>query len=154
MAEKKNVNAETVAEVAAEKVEIEKSQFDKILSDFEAMKAKIAEIEKKADNSTAKTEKQRKLDDERKMIEAVVQANKEAEELVEIYVDVGSMRSNENLEVNANGKQYIIPKGQTVKVPKLVKEIIENSKTQQERALGLQAKKAKEALKAENEGGI
>ena len=86
------------------------------------------------------------------MLEIVNKANERGAEMVEMHIDKGSLKSNKNLELNINGVQTIIPKGQTVTIPRKVAAIIENSEKQQAIALGIQAERAKEAedaIKAE-----
>lgn len=146
MATEKKVSEKAVE---SEKVEIDKAQLDSILAQQEEMKATIALLTKNAGDDTKKLEAADKLKaEESKLLELVEKANKEAEELVETHIDLGSLKSNKNLELNINGVQSIIPKGQTVKIPKKAKEIIDNAKKQQAIALGIQEKRAEEAAKA------
>ena len=146
---------EVVNEVATEKVEIDKTILDKILADNEEMKAEILKIKKDSESaSKIVSTEQRKIAEEQRLIELTKAANAEAAEEVEAYVDLGAIKSNKNIEMSINGKQYIIPKGQKVMIPKAVKEGIENSKIQQSFAFGVQRKYADEANKAEKVGRI
>jgi hypothetical protein len=145
----------TESSAETETVTIPKSQLEEILAKFDEQQAQIDKLTANAAaESKTKTAEERKLEEEKKLLEVVNQANAEAEEEVEIHVDMGSLRSNKNLEVGINGTQMIIPKGQNIKVQKRVAEVIENSKKQRDISLGLQAEKAKEAEEAEAAGGI
>lgn len=132
-----------------EKVEIDKAQLDNILAQQEEMKATIALLTKQTHRDAEKLEAEdRNKTEEKRLLQLVKKANEEAEKLVEAHIDMGSLKSNKNLELNINGVQSIIPKGQTIKIPKKAKEIIDNAKEQQKIALGIQSKRAKEAEKA------
>lgn len=132
--------------VESEKIEIDKSQLDNILAQQEEMKATIALLTKQTQRDAEKLEADdRNKAEEKRLLQLVKKANDEAEEIVEAHIDMGSLKSNKNLELNINGVQSIIPKGQTVKIPKKAKEIIDNAKEQQSIALGIQSKRAKEA---------
>lgn len=138
-----------VSTAESEKVEIDKAQLDSILAQQEEMRATIALLTKQAGKDAKKLEADDRVKaEESRLIELVEQANREAEELVEVHIDMGSLKSNKNLELNINGVQSIIPKGQTVTIPKKAKEIIDNAKKQQAIALGIQDKRAEEAAKA------
>lgn len=144
MATEKKVNA-----AESEKVEIDKAQLESILAQQEEMRATIALLTKQAGKDAKKLEADDRVKaEESRLLELVEQANREAEELVEVHIDMGSLKSNKNLELNINGVQSIIPKGQTVTIPKKAKEIIDNAKQQQAIALGIQDKRAEEAAKA------
>lgn len=56
----------------------------------------------------------------------------EANELVNIRLPKGSPKEDQNFYVAINGKSYLIPKGQTVQVPRFVKDEIERSQRAQE----------------------
>lgn len=138
-----------VSTAESEKVEIDKAQLESILAQQEEMRATIALLTKQAGKDAKKLEADDRVKaEESRLIELVEQANREAEELVEVHIDMGSLKSNKNLELNINGVQSIIPKGQTVTIPKKAKEIIDNAKKQQAIALGIQDKRAEEAAKA------
>lgn len=138
-----------VSTAESEKVEIDKAQLESILAQQEEMRATIALLTKQAGKDAKKLEADDRMKaEESRLIELVEQANREAEELVEVHIDMGSLKSNKNLELNINGVQSIIPKGQTVTIPKKAKEIIDNAKKQQAIALGIQYKRAEEAAKA------
>lgn len=142
-------NEKKVSTAESEKVEIDKAQLDSILAQQEEMRATIALLTKQAGKDAKKLEADDRVKaEESRLIELVEQANREAEELVEVHIDMGSLKSNKNLELNINGVQSIIPKGQTVTIPKKAKEIIDNAKKQQAIALGIQDKRAEEAAKA------
>lgn len=150
MATEKKVNTEE-----SEKVEIDKAQLDSILAQQEEMRATIALLTKQAGKDAKKLEADDRVKaEESRLLELVEQANREAEELVEVHIDLGSLKSNKNLELNINGVQSIIPKGQTVTIPKKAKEIIDNAKQQQAIALGIQRKRAEEAAQAMKEEKI
>lgn len=138
-----------VSTAESEKVEIDKAQLESILAQQEEIRATIALLTKQAGKDAKKLEADDRVKaEESRLIELVEQANREAEELVEVHIDMGSLKSNKNLELNINGVQSIIPKGQTVTIPKKAKEIIDNAKKQQAIALGIQDKRAEEAAKA------
>lgn len=143
---KKITDEETVL---SEKVEIDKTQLDAILAQQEEMKATIALLTKQAEKDQKKivAEDRAKAEEER-LLKIVNDANAKGAEMVEIHIDMGSLKSNKNLELNINGVQSIIPKGQTVTIPRKAAAIIDNSKKQQAIALGMQEKKSKEAEKA------
>lgn len=143
----------TAEKKTAQTVEVDKEKLDAILAGYDEMKSKLEKLEKKTP-STMEVIEQRKIEREQEILEKVRKANAEAEQEVEIYIDAGSLRSNKNLELNINGNQYTIPKGQLVKVSKAVADIIENSKIQHALALGVQEAKAKEAQRAIEAGMI
>lgn len=148
-------NTPETTNVAEEKIEIDKTLLEKILADNEEMKAEISKIKKDSEAaSKIVSAEQRKIEEEQRLIELTKAANAAADEEVEVYVDLGSLKSNKNIEPSINGKQYIIPRGENITVPKAVKEIIENSKLQQARSLGIQDKYAKEAAEAVEAGRI
>ncbi len=157
--EKVTALAENSAEVtensANESIEIPKVQLDEILKNYEDMKNQVALLTKQtAENSSRIDSKSLKLEEERQLLALVKQANAEGEELVEVHIDSGAIRSNKNAEVSINGVQTIIPKGQTVKIKRSLKEIIDNSEKQKNIALGLQEERNTEYKTAEAQGAF
>lgn len=149
------VTAEETAltEGSTETVTLSKEQLDTILAQLEETNKKVEELTEQASKQPA-TKQEIQQANERKLLEQIERANSDSEEPVEVYIDKGSLKSNKNLEVNACGRQFIIPKGQTVKVPKYVKEVIDNADKQMEEALHLQDQRAEEAQKAIEEGRL
>ena len=135
-------NAQTAAE---ETVTLSKAAFEELLADVKLMKDKLANEERLRGASNEK------LLAEQAELERVQRENEKAMELVDIHVELGSMRGNKNIEVSLNGKQYLIPRGQTVQVPRCVAEIVENAKVQRDAALGLQDRRAAEFAREELE---
>lgn len=142
-----------VTEGSTELVTLSKAQLDIILAQLEETNKKVEELTEQASKQPA-TKQEIQQANERKLLEQIERANSDSEEQVEVYIDKGSLKSNKNLEVNACGRQFIIPKGQTVKVPKYVKEVIDNADKQMEEALHLQDQRAEEAQKAIEEGRL
>lgn len=142
-----------VTEGSTETVTLSKEQLDTILAQLEETNKKVEELTEQASKQPA-TKQEIQQANERKLLEQIERANSDSEEQVEVYIDKGSLKSNKNLEVNACGRQFIIPKGQTVKVPKYVKEVIDNADKQMEEALHLQDQRAEEAQKAIEEGRL
>lgn len=143
--------AETAPEeaVSEEKtVTLPQAQLDAIMADLTLMKQKLASEEREK----SVTDKQRAR--EKAMIAQTEKANAEAEEEVDYYVDLGAMRSNKNVEVSINGKQYIVPRGVPVRVPRAVKEVIENAIRQREVSLGMQEEKSAVFEKANVTGAL
>lgn len=138
---------------STEQVTISKAQLDTILAQLEETNRKVEELTEQANKQPA-TKQEIQQAKENELLEQIEKANADSEELVEVYIDKGSLKSNKNLEVNACGKQFIIPKGQTVKVPKYVKEVIDNADKQMDEALHLQDQRAEEAQKAIDEGKL
>ena len=56
------------------------------------------------------------------MSESKVKSEAKTEELVEVYVPKGSPKDDPNLFVGINGKNWLLPKGKTSKVPAYVAE--------------------------------
>lgn len=142
-----------ITEGSTETVTLSKAQLDAILAQLEETNKKVEELTEQASKQPA-TKQEIQQANERKLLEQIERANSDSEEQVEVYIDKGSLKSNKNLEVNACGRQFIIPKGQTVKVPKYVKEVIDNADKQMEEALHLQDQRAEEAQKAIEEGRL
>lgn len=154
MATKKaTVETLNITDENTEQVTIPKAQLDEIMAQLDANNKKIEELAEQANNQGA-TKQAIEETKERELLSQIEEANSNSEELVDVYIDKGSLKSNKNLEVNACGKQFVIPKGKTVKVPKFVKEVIDNADKQMEEALHLQEQRAEEAEKAMNEGGL
>lgn len=136
-----------------EQVTIPKAQLDAIMAQLDETNKKVEELTEQAEKKPA-TKQEIEYAKEKELLAQIEKANADSEELVDVYIDKGSLKSNKNLEVNACGRQFIIPKSQTVKVPRFVKEVIDNSEKQMNDALHLQDKRAEEAEKAINEGGL
>lgn len=127
------------AQAAEETVTISKAQFDELLADMALFKQKYAEQQERL-KSADETRRERE-EEESRLIE---EANKRAEELVDYHVELGSLRGNQNVEVGINGVQFIIPRGETVRIPRKVVEVLENARAQRAVAYGLQDKRKKE----------
>lgn len=151
MAVKKEISDEV--EVSETTVKIQKEQLEQLMNDYDDMKNQIAVLTKQAaENDSLRSSKENKLEEERKLLELVKKANAEGEELVDLHIDRGALRSNKNAEVSINGIQTIIPKGETVKVKRCLKEIIDNSEKQCDIARGLQEEHNAEYMTAEAQG--
>ena len=129
-------------------VTISRAEFDALMTDMKLMKEKLVSEERQGRISDKKRER------EEAMIAQTEAANKAAEELVDYYVDLGSLRSNKNIEVSINGKQYIIPRGKPVRIPRKVKEVVENALKQRAEAFGIQDAKKADFEKAEASGKL
>lgn len=144
---KRTENAEAAAEaVTKETVEIDADE-------LKAMKAQLALLTQKLANE----ERQRGVKDMEVEKEEEAARNAQARyeksmELVDYYIDKGSIMSNKNVEVSINGYQYVVPKGEHVKIPRCVAEAIDNSIEQRELAYGLQEKRNAEFLEADEKG--
>lgn len=144
-AEQTATAAENEMTAAEETVTLSKAAFEELLADVKLMKDKLANEERLRGVSNEK------LLAEQAELERVQRENEKAMELVDIHVDLGNMRGSKNIEVSLNGKQYLIPRGQTVQVPRCVAEIVENAKKQKDAALGLQDRRAAELARQELE---
>lgn len=144
-AEQTATAAENELTAAEETVTLSKATFLELLADVKLMKDKLANEERLRGVSNER------LLAEQAELERVQRENEKAMELVDIHVDLGNMRGSKNIEVSLNGKQYLIPRGQTVQVPRCVAEIVENAKKQQDAALGLQDRRAAELARQELE---
>lgn len=156
MARSNQLNEAPINETTApEQVTMDKAQLDAILANQEEMRATIALLTKQAERNSKSIEATDRVKvEEERLLQIVHKANERGAEMVEMHIDKGSLKSNKNLELNINGVQTIIPKGQTVTIPRKVAAIIENSEKQQAIALGIQAERAKEAEKAIDEQRI
>lgn len=137
--------AENALTAAEETVTLSKAAFEELLADVKLMKDKLANEERLRGASNEK------LLAEQAELERVQRENEKAMELVDLHVELGNMRGSKNIEVSLNGKQYLIPRGQTVQVPRCVAEIVENAKVQRDAALGLQDRRAAELARQELE---
>lgn len=144
-AEQTATAAENELTAAKETVTLSKAAFEELLADVKLMKDKLANEERLRGVSNEK------LLAEQAELERVQRENEKAMELVDIHVDLGNMRGSKNIEVSLNGKQYLIPRGQTVQVPRCVAEIVDNAKVQRDAALGLQDRRAAELARQELE---
>lgn len=122
-----------------ETVTISKAKFDELLADMALFKQKYAEQQERL--KIADETRREREEEESRLIE---EANKRAEELVDYHVELGSLRGNQNVEVGINGVQFIIPRGETVRIPRKVVEVLENARAQRAVAYGLQDKRKKE----------
>ena len=120
MAKSQQLNEAPVNETTApEQVTIEKAQLDAILAAQDEMRATIALLTKQAERNSKSIEATDKVKvEEERLLEIVRKANERGAEMVEMHIDKGSLKSNKNLELNINGVQTIIPKGQTVTIPR------------------------------------
>ena len=123
---------------AEESVTISKAQLDALMADMALLKQQLASEDRQRE---IKNRQLAKEEEERKRVQ---KANAAAMELVPLHVELGSVRSNKTLEVSINGKQYLIPKGETVMVPRCVKDVVDSAEEQQSVAYGLQKKRKKE----------
>ena len=142
-AEQTAAAAENALTAAEETVTLSKAAFEELLADVKLMKDKLANEERLRGASNER------LLAEQAELERVQRENEKAMELVDIHVELGNMRGSK--EVSLNGKQYLIPRGQTVQVPRCVAEIVENAKVQRDAALGLQDRRAAELARQELE---
>ena len=143
MADKnKTANTDELKKDTEETVIISKSEYQSLKTDIELMKNQFVSEQRQKTVSDKQREK------EEAMVAQTIAANEKAEELVDIHVELGSLRSNKNVEVSINGVQYIVPRGQTVKVPRKVAEVVENSIKQRAISLGMQEEKQADSEKA------
>lgn len=139
---------QTAAQTTAEEtVTVPKAEFEALLADMQLMKQQLVSEDRLAAKKSAQQA------EEERLLKIVEEENARAEELVDVHVELGSIRGNKNIEVAANGKQYVIPRGETVQVPRKVKEIIDNAQKQRAEAYGLQEKRRDEAEKNLKEYG-
>lgn len=146
---------ETTAKKTAklEKVEISKEQFENLMNGYEDMKNQLAVLTKQAaenDNLNKSTDFTRQ--EEERLLEIIRAENAKGEELVNLHIERGSLKSNQNSEVSINGSQAIVPKGEDVMVKRKLKEVVDNSEKQKAAALALQDKLSEEYQKAEDKG--
>lgn len=146
---------ETAAKKAAktETVEIPKEQFEQLMSGYEDMKNQIAVLTKQTvENDNFRRSADLKRQEEERLLKIIEEENAKGEELVDVYLDMGSLRSNKNAEVSINGVQNIVPKGETVQVKRSLKEVIDNADKQKAIALDLQDRMSAEYAEAEAKG--
>lgn len=98
-AEQTAAAAENALTAAEETVTLSKAAFEELLADVKLMKDKLANEERLRGASNEK------LLAEQAELERVQRENEKAMELVDIHVELGSMRGNKNIEVSLNGKQ-------------------------------------------------
>ena len=138
------MSKDTKAAQAAENTEKEKTvtiseaQLNSMLADITLMKEKLASEERQRGAVDAK---RLRAEAERKRLE---EANARSMELVEYHVEMGSLKSSKNVEVAINGRQYVIPRGVTVKIPRCVAEVLDNARRQLNLAYGVQEEKVEE----------
>ncbi|MGN1434058.1 MAG: hypothetical protein ACI4XI_10195 [Ruminococcus sp.] len=146
---------ETAAKKAAktETVEIPKEQLEQLMSGYEDMKNQIAVLTKQTvENDNFRKSTDLKRQEEERLLKIVEEANAKGEELVDLYLDMGSLRSNKNAEVSINGVQNIVPKGEAVQVKRSLKEVIDNANKQKAIALDLQDRMSAQYAEAEAKG--
>lgn len=146
---------ETAAKKAAktETVEIPKEQLEQLMSGYEDMKNQIAVLTKQTvENDNFRRTTDLKRQEEERLLKIVEEENAKGEELVDVYLDMGSLRSNKNAEVSINGVQNIVPKGESVQVKRSLKEVIDNADKQKAIALDLQDRMSAEYAEAEAKG--
>lgn len=146
---------ETAAKKAAktETVEIPKEQLEQLMSGYEDMKNQIAVLTKQTvENDNFRKSTDLKRQEEERLLKIVEEENAKGEELVDVHLDMGSLRSNKNAEVSINGVQNIVPKGETVQVKRSLKEVIDNANKQKAIALDLQDRMSAEYAEAEAKG--
>ena len=146
---------ETAAKKAAktETVEIPKEQLEQLMSGYEDMKNQIAVLTKQTvENDNFRKSTDLKRQEEERLLKIVEEENAKGDELVDVYLDMGSLRSNKNAEVSINGVQNIVPKGETVQVKRSLKEVIDNADKQKAIALDLQDRMSAEYAEAEAKG--
>lgn len=146
---------ETAAKKAAktETVEIPKEQLEQLMSGYEDMKNQIAVLTKQTvENDNFRKSTDLKRQEEERLLKIIEEENAKGDELVDVYLDMGSLRSNKNAEVSINGVQNIVPKGETVQVKRSLKEVIDNADKQKAIALDLQDRMSAEYAEAEAKG--
>lgn len=127
---------------AAETVTVSKADFEALLNDMKLMKQQLASEDR------LKSAKEQQLIADEEARKRAEEGNARAMELTDVHVDLGNLRGSKNVEVSINGKQYVIPRGKTVQVPRCVAEVIENARKQREIAYGLQEQRADELMKS------
>lgn len=146
---------ETAAKKTAktETVEIPKEQLEQLMSGYEDMKNQIAVLTKQTvENDNFRRSTDLKRQEEERLLKIIEEENAKGDELVDVYLDMGSLRSNKNAEVSINGVQNIVPKGETVQVKRSLKEVIDNADKQKAIALDLQDRMSAEYAEAEAKG--
>lgn len=146
---------ETAAKKTAktETVEIPKEQLEQLMSGYEDMKNQIAVLTKQTvENDNFRKSTDLKRQEEERLLKIIEEENAKGEELVDVHLDMGSLRSNKNAEVSINGVQNIVPKGETVQVKRSLKEVIDNANKQKAIALDLQDRMSAEYAEAEAKG--
>lgn len=146
---------ETAAKKSAktETVEIPKEQLEQLMSGYEDMKNQIAVLTKQTvENDNFRKSTDLKRQEEERLLKIIEEENAKGEELVDVHLDMGSLRSNKNAEVSINGVQNIVPKGETVQVKRSLKEVIDNADKQKAIALDLQDRMSAEYAEAEAKG--
>lgn len=146
---------ETAAKKTAktETVEIPKEQLEQLMCGYEDMKNQIAVLTKQTvENDNFRKSTDLKRQEEERLLKIIEEENAKGEELVDVHLDMGSLRSNKNAEVSINGVQNIVPKGETVQVKRSLKEVIDNANKQKAIALDLQDRMSAEYAEAEAKG--
>lgn len=136
-----------------ETVEIPKEQLEQLMCGYEDMKNQIAVLTKQTvENDNFRKSTDLKRQEEERLLKIIEEENAKGEELVDVHLDMGSLRSNKNAEVSINGVQNIVPKGETVQVKRSLKEVIDNANKQKAIALDLQDRMSAEYAEAEAKG--
>lgn len=107
-----------------------------------------------ASEDRLKTAQMKKAEEDALLIEEAKANYKKAFEKVKIHIDRGNLKGNRNAEVAINGKQYLIPKGVDVEVPRCVAEVIANAEAQKNAAYAMQEEKSAEFVTAEAQGAF
>lgn len=122
---------------------------------FEQLMAKITDQQSDIDalKSKKETPAERSRAEEQKLLEQIKAANEAGEEYVDLYVDKGSIKANKNIEIAVNGKQYVVPRGVPVRVPRQVADVYYNSVQQNEIAFEKQEEVSAESVRQLREYG-
>lgn len=133
----------------------EKEKADEMIkvpaSEFEQMKEQLALLSKfMTSDAKMKTAEEKKREDEERLINQVLENNRKAMEMVKVHIERGNRWGNKNAEVCINGKQYVIPKGRDVMLPRCVAEVIANSEKQINVAYDMQDEKVAEFEEADS----
>lgn len=151
--------AETQDAATKETTELTEAKVSEMVSvpaeEFEAMKEQLKMLSSfMTSENRFKSAEDKKLEEERKLLEKVKAANKAAMEKVKIHVEKGNLKGNKNAEVAINGVQFVIPKAKDEMVPRCVAEVLENAERQKNAAYAMQEEKAEEYNKAVTQGAF
>lgn len=149
---------EALQEAETTKEALQEEQGDTVTvsaAEFNEMKEQLKLLSKfMASEDRFKSGADKRAEEEEKMLEQVRESNKRAKELVKVHVDRGNLKGNRNAEVSINGKQYLVPKGVDVMVPRCVAETLEIAEKQRNAAYALQEEKTAEYATAEASGAF
>ena len=123
--------AETQDAATKETTELTEAKVPEMVSvpaeEFEAMKEQLKMLSSfMTSENRFKSAEDKKLEEERKLLEKVKAANKAAMEKVKIHVEKGNLKGNKNAEVAINGVQFVIPKAKPIDAPKAAPPEIPN----------------------------